>query len=50
MLDSDENNIVLYRYKEISMNNEEGITLIEIKSDMEFDNALAKFEEIIKMS
>jgi hypothetical protein len=36
--------IYLYRYREIGA---EGIELMEIYSDMEFDAALARFEEVI---
>jgi hypothetical protein len=45
----EENDIFLYRYKEIRANGADGntIELIEILSDMEFNAALAKFEQVI---
>ena len=50
--------VLLYRYKEIKASSDggavsenggeiNGIELIEIKSDMEFNSALAKFEEMV---
>ena len=58
---SEERNVLLYRYKEIKANGENGVVsedggeiagieLIEIKSDMEFQSALAKFEEAVEAS
>jgi len=44
-IDSEDNSILLYRYKETKIDGEEGIELFEIISDMEFDTAAARFEE-----
>jgi hypothetical protein len=46
-VDGEENDIFLYRYREIRADGAEGIELIEIFSDMEFNAALARFEDVI---
>ena len=47
-VDSKEDSVLLYRYKETVTDGEEGIELLEIISDMEFDTAAARFEDIME--
>lgn len=48
---ADENgnvNIQLYRYKEVMQDGQEGISISNIASDMEFDEALKVFETLVE--